>query len=149
MDFAQSTSRREPPDTDCLNFMINHVFLPPRLPQADDTTARGAERQLALVQALCDSVSDFVSVGCSSVRPALEMLGRFLKTCPGADPGQTGKTSVLRSVIAGLKDGGVYCSLACLSKSSLTLIDTRYCPVPSSRPKRRFAAHRTARPHPL
>jgi hypothetical protein len=146
MNFVSSAGGREPPETDCLNFMINHVFLPPRLPQEDDATA---ERQLATVQTLRDSVSDFVSVGCSSVRPALEMLDRFLKTCPGAGPGQADMTTVLRSVIAGLKDGGAYCPLACLSESSLTLIDTRCRPVPSSRPKRRLAAHHPPRPHTL
>jgi hypothetical protein len=146
MDFTRSASGREPPDTDCLNFMINHVFLPPQLPQADDATV---EHRLATVRALRDSVSNFVSVGCRSVQPALEMLDRFLETCPGAGPGQTDKTTVLR-IIAGLKDRGAYLSsLDFSSTSSLTLINTRYCPVPSSRPKRRFAAHDTARPHTL
>jgi hypothetical protein len=50
-----------------LNFMINHVFLPPRLPQEDDTNP---QHLLATVRALRDSVSAFLSMGCSEVRPA-------------------------------------------------------------------------------
>ncbi|KAK4153473.1 hypothetical protein C8A00DRAFT_33763 [Chaetomidium leptoderma] len=107
MAFTSLTGDREWPDTQSLNFMINHVFLSPQLPQEDDTDA---QHLLALVQALCGSVSGFLSAESSSspsVRPALEMLERLLKTDPGLGLYETDKTSVLRGIIAHLKNGDV------------------------------------------
>lgn len=105
MALVQLANGRRPPDTDSLNFMIDHVFLPPQLPQEDDTNTTGL---LATAQVLRDSISGFLSVGCNSVRPALEMLERFLETCPRAGLGETDKTNVLRRIIDGLKNGGAY-----------------------------------------
>ncbi|KAK0715939.1 hypothetical protein B0H67DRAFT_645624 [Lasiosphaeris hirsuta] len=96
-------------DTPTLDFIIHHVFLPPRLPQEDDTNG---QHQLAMAQALCDSISDFMVAdhrSSPSLQPALEMLGRFLKTNPGLDLSKTNTPhrAVLRSVISNLKDGDV------------------------------------------
>ncbi|KAK3987282.1 hypothetical protein QBC44DRAFT_127707 [Cladorrhinum sp. PSN332] len=98
-----------PLDTPTLYFMIHHVFLPPRLPQEDDTNGR---HLLAMTQVLRDSISDFMAAECSSshsLQPALEMLGRFLSTNPGPDLGKTttAHRDELRSVISNLKDGDV------------------------------------------
>ncbi|KAK0643172.1 hypothetical protein B0T16DRAFT_391740 [Cercophora newfieldiana] len=89
---------------DALNFMINHVFLPPRLPQTDDTCA---EHVQATVQALCDAVSRFLSLGVESqpsVQTVLGMLQRF-RYLEVSQLGATGNG--LRNVIANLKHGGV------------------------------------------
>jgi hypothetical protein len=89
--------------------MIHHVFLPPRLPQEDDMDGR---HLLAMVRALRDSVSDFLTAETASlpsVQPALAMLDRFLKTKPRPDGSNTADTahlSELRSAITDLKDGG-------------------------------------------
>lgn len=101
-------------DTASLSFVIDHVFLPPQLPQEDDTSVR---HLVATVQILYDSVSGFLlaeSSSSHSVQPALQMLERFLKTdhTPdhepdhGSGPNGTDKKHVLRSMIADLKNGG-------------------------------------------
>ncbi len=93
-------------DAKSLAFIINHVFLPPRLPQQDDTDVQAL---FATGQTLCDSVSRFLSVEsrCQpAVQPALNMLERYLKTQPGPDLDATTKTQVLRDIITDLKNGG-------------------------------------------
>ncbi|KAK4160024.1 hypothetical protein QBC43DRAFT_326010 [Cladorrhinum sp. PSN259] len=94
-------------NTPTLEFMIHHIFLPPRLPQEDDTDG---QHLLAMAQVLRDSVSKFIAAehGSSpSLQPVLEMLKRFLRTNPGPDVSKTNAAhrDVLCSVIAGLKDG--------------------------------------------
>lgn len=97
-----------PLDTPTLDFIIHHVFLPPRLPQEDDTNG---QHLLAMVQVLRDSVSDFIAAEpCSapSVQPALDMLDRFLKTNtePCVSKSNVAHRVMLHSVILDLKDGG-------------------------------------------
>ena len=95
-------------DPHSLDFMIDHVFLPPRLPQADDTDAR---HSLATIQVLCDSVSRFLLAEHGSllaVQPVLKMLERFLKTGPGLGLDEAPETQMLRGIIALLTDGGTY-----------------------------------------
>jgi len=95
-------------DMPTLNFIIHHVFLPPRLPQEDDTNG---QHLLTMIQVLRDSVSDFMAAergSAPSVQPALDMLDRFLQTSLEADAGKTNMAhrDALRSVISELKDGG-------------------------------------------
>jgi hypothetical protein len=88
-----------------LNFMIDHVFLPPRLPQEDDTNPQGS---LDMVRFLYNSVLNFLmaeSISRPAVTPALEMLGRFLET---NGPNETLDKQILRDIIINLKSGGTY-----------------------------------------
>jgi hypothetical protein len=99
---------RVPLDIPTLNFIIHHVFLPPRLPQEDDTNS---QHLLTMIQVLRDSVSNFMAVergSAPSVQPALDMLDSFLETSPEADAGKTNMAhrDAVRSVIFDLKDGG-------------------------------------------
>ncbi|KAK3374532.1 hypothetical protein B0T24DRAFT_577590 [Lasiosphaeria ovina] len=98
-----------PLDTPTLDFIVHHVFLPPRLPQEVDTDG---QHLLAMVQVLRDSVSDFMAVerrSSPSVQPALDMLDQFLGTNPGPGVSKTNTAhrDMLRSVISDLKDGDV------------------------------------------
>ena len=91
-----------------LDFMIDHVFLPPRLPQKDDSSL---QHSLAMIQFMCDSVTQFLSAQHASlpaVQPALETLERFVKTVPGQDLDEAPKAQILRDMIAHLKIGGTY-----------------------------------------
>jgi len=93
-------------DMQTIDFIIHHVFLPPRLPQEDDTNA---QHLLSMIQVLRDSVSDFVVAeqdSAPSVRPALDMLDRFLKTNPKVGKANVDDRAILRNVISDLKDGG-------------------------------------------
>lgn len=86
-----------------LNFIIDHVFLPPRLPQEDDTNSQGS---LDMARLWYNSVLSFLMVDSASrsaVTPALEMLGRFIETC-GSSKGLDKR--ILRDIIANLKSGG-------------------------------------------
>ncbi len=88
--------------------MIDHVFLPPRLPQEDDTDP---QHVLAMVQALCDSVRRFLSVettSLSAVQPALKMLEHFLSINLGLDLDGSSESRILPDAIANLKQGGTY-----------------------------------------
>jgi hypothetical protein len=107
-------------DMSTLEFIIHHVFLPPRLPQEDD---KNNEHLLAMVQVLRNSVSDFLAAetaAAPSVQPALNMLDRFLKTSPAASAGGTDDTAhrdALHCAITGLKDGGKQ-HISCLGQMS-------------------------------
>jgi len=95
-------------DTQALDFVIHHVFLPPRLPQKDD---QNASHTLATAQLLRDSVSNFFSTeGNASppVQTVLRMLERFIATDlrPALDEGP--KKNWLRSCISDLGNGGTY-----------------------------------------
>ena len=95
-------------DGPTIDFIIHHVFLPPRLPQEDDTNS---QHLLSMTQVLRDSISGFMEAehrSSPSLQPALEMLGRFLETNPGLGLSQTGiaQRDALRSVISNLKAGG-------------------------------------------
>lgn len=95
-------------DAPTLNFIIHHVFLPPRLPQEDDTNGKYL---LAMAQLLRNSISDFMASECRSspcLQPALDMLRRFLETNlePNLSQIKIAQRAALRSVIANLKAGG-------------------------------------------
>ncbi|KAK0613589.1 hypothetical protein B0T14DRAFT_591458 [Immersiella caudata] len=90
-----------PLDMPTLDFMIHHVFLPPRLPQKDD---KNGQHLLTMAQVLRDSVSAFMVAERSSapsLQPALDMLNRFLRTSPESGAGKTKivRRDELRSVI--------------------------------------------------
>ena len=96
----------EVPDPKALDYMINHVFLPPHLPQGDDADAGHTN---ATIRALRNSVDCFLSAepgSAPSVRPAFEMLDRFLKTDSGGVD-ETRQTRGVRDVITDLKNGGM------------------------------------------
>ncbi|KAK4119357.1 hypothetical protein N657DRAFT_581720, partial [Parathielavia appendiculata] len=85
------------PDSKALDFMINHVFLPPQLPQEDDSEAGYLN---TTIRAFRDSVECFLSAEPSSapsVRPAVDMLDRLLST----------ETRGMHHVISDLKNGGI------------------------------------------
>lgn len=94
------------PDPKALDFMINHVFLPPQLPQEDDSDP---EYLNTTIRAFRDSVACFLSAepgSAPSVRPALDMLDRLLST-ESAKGDETLKTRSVRDVISDLKNGGM------------------------------------------
>ncbi|KAB5572265.1 hypothetical protein GE09DRAFT_662607 [Coniochaeta sp. 2T2.1] len=87
-----------------LNFMIDHVFLPPRLPQGDDTNPEGS---LDMVRLLYNSVLEFwraESTSRPAVTPALQMLKRFHET-NGSN--ETLDKQILRDIITNLKSGDI------------------------------------------
>jgi hypothetical protein len=97
-----------PLDMPTIDFLIHHIFLPPRLPQDDDKDGR---HLLAMAQVLRDSVSTFMAAEQSSnpsLQPALDMLNRFLNTSPEADASMTkeARRDALRCAICDLKEGG-------------------------------------------
>ncbi len=121
------------PDPGALDFMIDHIFLPPRLPQEDDENSSHTN---ATIRVLRDSVGSFLSAepgSAPSVRPAFDMLDRFVKMDTGKmdtgkmdtgkmDTGKmdTGKMDTgrgvdedrevrsVRDIISDLKNGGMY-----------------------------------------
>ncbi|KAG7294015.1 hypothetical protein NEMBOFW57_004076 [Staphylotrichum longicolle] len=102
---AYTEHARNKENAKSLDFMINHVFLPPRLPQEDDTDP---EDLFATVQTLCESVSRFRTLeptSRTSVQPALEMLKQFLKTYPHPDLDAANKRQALYDTITNLKHG--------------------------------------------
>ncbi|KAH6619158.1 hypothetical protein B0J18DRAFT_481466 [Chaetomium sp. MPI-SDFR-AT-0129] len=85
------------PDPKALDFMITHVFLPPQLPQVDDSEAGYLN---TTIRAMRDSVACFLSAeprAAPSVQPAVDMLDRLLSTEPRG----------LRHVISNLKNGDI------------------------------------------
>ncbi|KAK4449026.1 hypothetical protein QBC34DRAFT_351713 [Podospora aff. communis PSN243] len=89
-----------------LMFIIHHVFLPPQLPQADDTNN---QHLLAMVQVLRNSVSAFLAAepgAAPSVQPALDMIDRFLTASPAVNAGKTdmARRDALRNTITSLED---------------------------------------------
>lgn len=84
---------------------INHVFLPPRTPQADDSNI-GHEHYL--ISLLVRSISTF-STTCSTADaerlvPVGRMLERLLRVKPGRK--SKDKRSEMRAVMQELEDGG-------------------------------------------
>ncbi|KAK4204643.1 hypothetical protein QBC40DRAFT_345375 [Triangularia verruculosa] len=66
-----------------LEFAINHVFLPPKLPQSDDTSATG---EAFLLRSLLDSMREFATLqpeAASRLWPSMRMIERLLRlqTC--------------------------------------------------------------------
>ena len=150
-----SGSRKLLLDPQSLDYMIDHVFLPPQLPQEDDTDAQLSR---ATIQVLCDSVSRFLlaeSASLPAVQPALKMLERFLRVGRGLGLDEAPETQMLRDTIAPLKDGGT-CKItaptgsSCIYERSLTRLDNfRFRAVPPPVSKRRLAPHRTTRRYSL
>ncbi|KAK4220947.1 hypothetical protein QBC38DRAFT_155242 [Podospora fimiseda] len=96
-------------DASTLEFLMSHVFLPPRLPQKDDTNK---QHQIAMTQVLRDSISKFMAAehrSSPSLQPALEMVGRFLSTSTGPDLNETDTThrNALHNGISNLQVGDV------------------------------------------
>ncbi|KAK3367194.1 hypothetical protein B0T24DRAFT_581750 [Lasiosphaeria ovina] len=90
-----------------LEYMINHVFLPPRLPQEGGED--GGELGFGLVQKLRSSVAQFAQIepdSSPSMDRVVELLDRFVKTVPGGAGAVGDQKAVLRGTIAGLNDGG-------------------------------------------
>lgn len=91
--------------------MIHHVFLPPQLPQKDDTNL---EHATYMTRTLCDSVAGFAgflkaeSGSCSSLHRALDMLQRFLEIGDGSVSEGVDRAQALCDMIVKLKAGGAY-----------------------------------------
>jgi len=99
-----ATSYSSPSWTKSLQYLINHVFLPPKLPQSDDAHI---ESEHALVQSLLDSLQDFgvlVPESRPGIRRATRMLEDLVRLQPGVD--DVDKLKTYQKLIAGLKDGG-------------------------------------------
>ncbi|KAL2132090.1 hypothetical protein VTI74DRAFT_4243 [Chaetomium olivicolor] len=87
-----------------LKYAINHVFLPPRIPQEDDTDLKEEHN---LISSLLVSTEKF-SMQCPATEaqplgPVIRMLQRLLKVKPGL--GSSEKKASMREVIHELKDG--------------------------------------------
>jgi hypothetical protein len=88
-----------------LEYQINHVFLPPKLPQEDDMDIR---QENLLVSSLLESTRDF-SRECSPSESlhlgrVIGMLEQLLKMKPGLD--SSTKESVMQEAIEELSEGG-------------------------------------------
>ena len=84
-----------------LTHAINHVFLPPRLPQADDASL---ENDLFLAKSLHESLLGFRKLEPASseaLNPALDMVGRFSEA-------RHITPFIIRPMICGLSNGGKY-----------------------------------------
>ncbi|KAK3346903.1 hypothetical protein B0T25DRAFT_613574 [Lasiosphaeria hispida] len=87
----------------CLEYTINHVFMPPRLPQEDDTQITNEHR---LIASLLESVRHFTTIEPSSVEallPVIGMLEKLLGMAPGRDC--LNKERYMRDAISTLKEG--------------------------------------------
>ncbi|KAK0723613.1 hypothetical protein B0T26DRAFT_811927 [Lasiosphaeria miniovina] len=81
-----------------LEYAINHVFLPPRLPQTDDASL---ENELFLAKSLYKSLLGFRKLEPASseaLNPALDMVGHFSKAEHITPP-------IIRAMICGLSNG--------------------------------------------
>jgi hypothetical protein len=90
-----------------LDYAINHVFLPPKCPQQDDTDI---EQEHNLINSLLQATKIF-SAQCSAadaqrLGPVSRMLDRLLE----AKPGMAGadKKGAMQKMIRDLKNGGRY-----------------------------------------
>ncbi|KAK3937045.1 hypothetical protein QBC46DRAFT_320431 [Diplogelasinospora grovesii] len=86
-----------------LQYLIHHVFLPPKLPQSDDTNL---QNEHGLIQSLLDAALEFANLNCRpcpEVTAAVGMLLRLLEMRPGVDYPE--KKGVVRNMIRKLTDG--------------------------------------------
>ncbi|KAK3323063.1 hypothetical protein B0H66DRAFT_515810 [Apodospora peruviana] len=100
-----------------LEFVINHVFLPPKLPQEDDWAA---SHDHALIGSLRDSSLEFIKVqpdSTTSLAPAIGMLERLLETY------STGvlKKNALSKALSDLKEGDSSLFHLCAQNAGLLL----------------------------
>ena len=82
-----------------LKYAINHVFLPPRLPQADDASL---ENELFLAKSFYESLLGFRQLEPASseaLNPALDMVERFSEA-------EHITPLIIRAMICGLNNGG-------------------------------------------
>jgi hypothetical protein len=103
---ADSDSR--PRQIVSLKYAINHVFLPPKTPQEDDTSIPEEHNLIGL---LLESTRQF-SQECSTpesqqLQLVIRMLERLLKLKPGLDSNDKG--AAMKKVIRELSNGGMYC----------------------------------------
>ena len=96
--------------TESLEYLINHVFLPPKTPQEDDMAI---EQEHNLISSLLSSVKKFSKASSATESKALgrvvRMLERLLQIRPGLQ--DIKKTYVMKNVIGELKHGGTLCFL--------------------------------------
>ncbi|KAK4182801.1 hypothetical protein QBC35DRAFT_395228 [Podospora australis] len=88
-----------------LEYAIHHVFLPPKIPQEDDTSI---EHEHNLISSLLESTRKFpqqrpAAEGSQRLRLVIRMLERLLKVKPGLDSSTKG--AVMQQVIRELEDG--------------------------------------------
>jgi len=88
-----------------LEFLINHVFLPPKTPQQDDTST---EEEHNLISSLLETTKKF-SQECSAAESRqLESVARMLQQLVKVRPGlhNSTKQDIMKKIIQDLKDGG-------------------------------------------
>ena len=87
-----------------LKYIVDHVFLPPKTPQEDDTTIAEEHR---LISSLLDSVKAFskcLAPEAKNLEPVVRMLQRLLKVKPGMES-NTKKTDMKQVVLELGHDG--------------------------------------------
>ncbi|KAK4182710.1 hypothetical protein QBC35DRAFT_546309 [Podospora australis] len=86
-----------------LEYMINHVFLPPRLPQQEDTNI---DHEHQLIRSFCASLQDFWTWQPddeSRLSGAFRMLSRLLQVEPGLHGSE--KQNTVENILRDLTDG--------------------------------------------
>jgi hypothetical protein len=102
---AKMSAPFDPPAA--LEYAINHVFLPPKTPQKDDT---GIVEEHHLIDSLLESAKKFCEE-CSTAEAkdlglVIRMLERLLKVKPGVE--SSTKRTVMKTVIQELSNGGMH-----------------------------------------
>ncbi|KAK3689059.1 hypothetical protein B0T22DRAFT_513134 [Podospora appendiculata] len=100
---AANAPHESPPWIDSLSYLIHHVFMPPQLPQGDDSSI---DHETALTRSLLDSLREFNNLNTSAhpgVPAACRMLCRLLEIRPGLDG--LDKRAAIRKVLSDLQDG--------------------------------------------
>ena len=134
-----------------LDFMINHVFLPPQLPQADDTNT---EHIGATIRVLCHSVSRFLSLDTAlqaSMPQVLGMLQRFGDLEALQDGEKEGR---LHDILSNLRDGGEYLlwktqETPALPRTLADMVTARCRPPAPQKPERWCTPHNARRGCPV
>jgi hypothetical protein len=87
-----------------LLYMLNHVFLPPKLPQADDTNR---DRDIALCRLVHDASLEFAGFLSQPQQQQWSIVNKMLRT--QLKIAQVVDKDVLAKDILSLKDGGQSC----------------------------------------
>ncbi|KAK4238611.1 hypothetical protein C8A03DRAFT_33363 [Achaetomium macrosporum] len=101
---VESATRAPPMES--LGFSINHVFLPPRVPQKDDASI---PEEHTLISLLLESAKQFGKQTSPAVSdrlgPAIRMVERLLNVKPGLDMDSKAKEALVRGVMLELAEG--------------------------------------------
>ncbi len=100
-----------------LKYIVNHVFLPPKTPQEDDTAITEEHR---LISSLLESVKAFsecLAPEAKKLEPVVKMLQHLLKVKPGME--SITKEADMKQIVLGLGHDGM-CSCGHLSSAFLS-----------------------------